>query len=100
MKAFCIEKAGGKGIPEIEIGDEVTIIGQSNSPVSGIAHVQLAEYPTFGFGGPLYYAAYKFSPLNGPCEVALLDERVERQIADLDRNWRGICEKLDKLEKA
>lgn len=95
MKAICVEKAGGNGLPVIEVGEEVTIIGESNSPISGIRHVQIAEYSTFGWGGPVYYAAFKFSPLDGPCEISLLEERVEQEMVNLDRSYRDLVHEVE-----
>lgn len=41
------------------------------------------------------YDVNLFIRLDGPCEKAILEERVEREIADLDRSYRDLVHEVE-----
>lgn len=98
FKVICTsnraEKDGDDAF-ELTVGCEYTVFEKLAVPEQDTFVYALIE-----INEPILFDCRYFSELNGPCEVALLEERVEAEIADLDRNWKGINAKLDQLENA
>lgn len=74
------------------IGEECEVVRSILG--SGYAGISVPCYALAGYYRWVYDQR-KFSPLDGPCEVAMLEERVEREIADLDKSFRDLVHETE-----
>lgn len=73
----------------LSFGKIYTVVDERPSFVNPRYNVyMLAEH----IGG--FWTGY-FSPLSGPCEKKILEERADQEIANLDRNYRDLVHEVE-----
>lgn len=79
---------GGEDMPELNVGNEYTVIRVFPDYGSGegyqLKEVKPAEAHYVGFN------AHAFSKLDGPCEMEILEERLDQEYADLTTLYEAI----------
>lgn len=96
FKVICISPFGSVnddkgalvGVPHPKVLEPCTVVKTEIDPKDGCVMYYLAEYP--GNPGALLYDARCFARLNGPCEVAIAEERIAADAAELDAEWYSI----------
>lgn len=76
--------------PIIKAGSEYTVIRIYNHPLYGEFYFLAEDLPTQA------YAAELFARLDGPCEVALMEQRQEAEGVRLDAQFENVCAMVEK----
>lgn len=76
---------------EPAIGDILTVVEEKT--FMGIDCYRFAEWVTV-FGN-VFFDCRNFSPLDGPCEKEMMDDRADQEIAHLDKSFRDLVHEVE-----